>query len=290
MRPTAKPLTRGWRAALAKLEHLVVQDIFLTETANFADVVLPASAWPEKNGTVTNTNRQVQMGRKAVEAPGEAREDWSIIVDMGKRLGLGWTYTHPSQVFAEMKKSMKSLDNITWDRLENQSAVTYPSLSPEDPGQAIVFGDGYPRPSGRARFAPANIVAPAETPDTEFPFILTTGRQLEHWHTGSMTRRATVLDNVEPEANASLHPKTLRKLGVAPGGMLRLTTRRGTIEIMARADRAVAEDMVFVPFAYVEAAANVLTNPQLDPYGKIPEFKYSACKVEAATPHVEAAE
>ena len=278
------------RAALAKLEHLVVQDIFLTETANFADVVLPASAWPEKNGTVTNTNRQVQMGRKAVEAPGEAREDWSIIVDMGKRLGLDWTYTHPSQVFAEMKKSMKSLDNITWDRLENQSAVTYPSLSPEDPGQAIVFGDGYPRPSGRARFAPANIVAPAETPDTEFPFILTTGRQLEHWHTGSMTRRATVLDNVEPEANASLHPKTLRKLGVAPGGMLRLTTRRGTIEIMARADRAVAEDMVFVPFAYVEAAANVLTNPQLDPYGKIPEFKYSACKVEAATPHVEAAE
>ncbi|MCB1483026.1 MAG: formate dehydrogenase subunit alpha [Rhodobiaceae bacterium] len=278
------------RAALAKLEHLVVQDIFLTETANFADVVLPASAWPEKNGTVTNTNRQVQMGRKAVEAPGEAREDWSIIVDMGKRLGLDWTYTHPSQVFAEMKKSMKSLDNITWDRLENDNAVTYPSLSPEDPGQAIVFGDGYPRPSGRARFAPASIVAPAETPDPEFPFILTTGRQLEHWHTGSMTRRATVLDNVEPEANASMHPKTLRKLGVAPGEMLKLTTRRGTIEIMARADRAVAEDMVFVPFAYVEAAANVLTNPQLDPYGKIPEFKFSACKVEAARPRVEAAE
>lgn len=278
------------RAALAKLEHLVVQDIFLTETANYADVILPASAWPEKTGTVTNTNRQVQMGRKVVDAPGEAREDWAIIVDLAKHLGLDWNYSHPSEVFAEMKRSMHSLDNITWERLEKQSAVTYPSLSPEDPGQAVVFGDGYPRPNGRARFTPASIVAPAESPDSSYPFILTTGRQLEHWHTGSMTRRATVLDNVEPEANASLHPKTLRKLGVQAGDMIRLTTRRGTIEIMARADRAVAEDMVFVPFAYVEAAANVLTNPQLDPYGKIPEFKYSACRVEPANPQVEAAE
>ena len=113
--------------------------------------------------------------------------------------------------------------------------------------------------------------------------ILTTGRQLEHWHTGSMTRRATVLDWAEPEANASLHPKTLRKLGVEPGGMITLETRRGKINIMARADRAVAEDMVFLPFAYVEAAANILTNPKLDPFGKIPEFKFSACRVTAAT-------
>ncbi|MFN0263613.1 formate dehydrogenase subunit alpha [Tepidamorphus sp. 3E244] len=278
------------RHALAKLEHLVVQDIFLTETAYYADVVLPASAWPEKNGTVTNTNRQVQMGRKALEAPGEAREDWAITVDLAKRLGLDWTYTHPSEVFAEMKRSMNSLDNITWERLENQSAVTYPSLSPEDPGQPIVFSDGYPRESGRARFTPASIIAPAETPDTEYPFIMTTGRQLEHWHTGSMTRRATVLDNVEPQANASMHPKTLRKLGVQAGDMIRIATRRGEIEIMARADRAVAEDMVFVPFAYVEAAANTLTNPQLDPYGKIPEFKFSACRIEPADPKLAAAE
>ncbi len=270
------------RDALAKLDHLVVQDIFITETANYADVILPASAWAEKNGTVTNTNRQVQMGRAAVAPPGEAKEDWWIEVELAKRLGLGWTYEHPSEVFAEMKLNMASLDNITWDRLESENAVTYPSLSETDPGQPIVFADGFPRPEGRARFTPAAVIPPAETPDAEFPMILTTGRQLEHWHTGSMTRRASVLDAVEPEANASLHPKTLRKLGVSPGEMIAIETRRGAISIMARADRAVAEDMVFVPFAYVEAAANVLTNPALDPYGKIPEFKFSACRVAKA--------
>ncbi|MEC7256300.1 MAG: molybdopterin-dependent oxidoreductase, partial [Pseudomonadota bacterium] len=268
------------RAALAKLDHLVVQDIFLTETANYADVILPASAFAEKSGTVTNTNRQVQMGRPAVPPPGEAREDWWIEVELAKRLDLGWTYSGPAEVFAEMKQNMKSLDNITWDRLEAQNVVTYPSLSPEDPGQAIVFADGFPRDGGRARFTPASVIAPDEAPDSDYPMILTTGRQLEHWHTGSMTRRATVLDAVEPEANCSLHPKTLRRLGVAPGGMLRLTTRRGSVEVMARADRAVAEDMVFLPFAYVEAAANILTNPAVDPYGKIPEFKFSAVRVE----------
>jgi formate dehydrogenase major subunit len=267
------------RDALAKLDHLVVQDIFLTETANYADVILPASAWAEKTGTVTNTNRQVQMGRPAVAPPGEAREDWWIETELAKRLGLGWTYTHPREVFAEMKMNMGSLDNITWERLEGE-AVTYPSLSPEDPGQPIVFGDGFPRPDGRARFTPANVIAPDESPDAEYPFILITGRQLEHWHTGSMTRRASVLDGLEPEANCSLHPKTLRKLGVEPGGMVQLTTRRGTVTVMARADRAVSEDNVFLPFAYVEAAANILTNSALDPYGKIPEFKFSAVRVE----------
>jgi len=270
------------REALAALKHLVVQDIFLTETANYADVILPAAAFYEKNGTVTNTNRQVQIGRQAVTPPGEAREDWAITVELAKRLGLNWTYTHPSEVFAEMKLGMSSLSNITWDRLEDQGAVTYPSLSPEDPGQPIVFGDGFPRDGGRARFTPASIIPPDEQPDAEYPMVMTTGRQLEHWHTGSMTRRATVLDAVEPEANCSLHPSTLRKLGVEPGGLVRLETRRGSIEIMARADRSVAPDMVFVPFAYVEAAANLLTNPAIDPYGKIPEFKFSAVRVSRA--------
>ncbi len=276
------------RDALAKLEHLVVQDIFLTETANYADVILPASAWAEKTGTVTNTNRQVQMGRPAVAPPGEAREDWAITVDLAKRLGLDWTYTHPREVFAEMKLSMKSLENITWDRLESENAVTYPSLSETDPGQPIVFSDGFPRSEGRAKFTPASIIAPDEVPDTEFPMILTTGRQLEHWHTGSMTRRATVLDAVEPEANASLHPRTLRRLGIEPGDKMTIETRRGSITIMARADRAVSEDMVFVPFAYVEAAANMLTNPALDPYGKIPEFKFSACRVSKTAQDIAA--
>ncbi|OAH09129.1 putative formate dehydrogenase [Rhodobacteraceae bacterium SB2] len=278
------------RHALAKLSHLVVQDIFLTETANYADVILPASAFAEKAGTVTNTNRQVQMGRPAVPPPGEAKEDWWIETELAKRLGLDWSYTSPKEVFAEMKLNMGSLNNITWDRLASENAVTYPSLSPEDPGQSIVFGDGFPRADGRARFTPAHVIAPDDVPDAEYPMILTTGRQLEHWHTGSMTRRAKVLDAVEPEANCSMHPKTLRKMQVAPGGMVRLSTKRGSLVIMARADRAVAEDMVFLPFAYVEAAANILTNPAVDPFGKIPEFKFSAVRVEKAEDSSVAAE
>ncbi|MDP6216767.1 MAG: molybdopterin-dependent oxidoreductase, partial [SAR324 cluster bacterium] len=206
------------RDALAKLNHLVVQDIFLTETANYADVILPASAFAEKNGTVTNTNRQVQMGRKAIAPPGEAKEDWWIEVQLAKRMGLDWSYKSPADVFAEMKLNMRSLDNISWERLEIENAVTYPSLAEDDPGQAIVFGTGFPRQNGRARFTPASIIAPDDVPDTDYPMILTTGRQLEHWHTGSMTRRASVLDAVEPEANCSMHPKTLRKLGINPGG------------------------------------------------------------------------
>jgi len=278
------------RDALSKLDHLVVQDIFLTETANYADVILPASAFAEKSGTVTNTNRQVQMGRPAVTPPGEAREDWQIEVELARRCGLDWSYDSPADVFAEMKLNMRSLENITWDRLERENAVTYPSLSPEDPGQAIVFGDGFPRPDGRARFTPASVIAPDDVPDAEYPMILTTGRQLEHWHTGSMTRRSSVLDAVEPEANCSLHPSTLRKLDVEPGGHVRLTTKRGTVVVMARSDRAVAPDMVFLPFAYVEAAANILTNSALDPYGKIPEFKFSAVRVEKADVQAVAAE
>ncbi len=269
------------RDALAMLDHLVVQDIFLTETANYADVILPSSAWYEKSGTVTNTNRQVQMGRPVTPPPGDAKEDWWIEVELAKRLGLNWDYSHPKEVFAEMKLNMGSLNNITWERLEGE-AVTYPSLSPEDPGQAIVFGDGFPRENKRARFTPASVIAPDDKQNEDYPMVLITGRQLEHWHTGSMTRRASTLDALEPEANCSLHPSTLRKLGVEAGEYVALTTRRGSVTVMARADRAVAPDNVFLPFAYVEAAANILTNAALDPYGKIPEFKFSAVKVEKA--------
>jgi len=268
------------RHALQSLEHLVVQDIFLTETAMFADVVLPASAWPEKNGTVTNTNRQVQMGRKALDAPGEAREDWAITVDLANRLGLNWDYKHPSDVFAEMKRGMGSFDNITWDRLMAEDVVTYPCPSEDHPGEAIVFGDRFPTETGRATMVPASIISPDELPDEDYPFILTTGRQLEHWHTGAMTRRASDLDAIEPSPTASLNPLTLRRLGVSPGDTLRITTRRGVVELAARADEAIQPDMVFMPFAYVEAAANLLTNPQLDPVGKIPEFKFCAAKIE----------
>ncbi|MCA0907589.1 formate dehydrogenase subunit alpha [Ruegeria marisrubri] len=267
------------REALAKLDLMIVQDIFLTETANYADIILPASALYEKNGTVSNTNRQVQRVRPAVAPPGEAREDWKITVELAQRIGLNWDYSDVSEVFAEMKLTMESLDNITWERLETET-ITYPSLSETDPGQPIVFGNGFPRAGGKARFTPANVIPPDEAPDDEYPMIATTGRQLEHWHTGSMTRRAKVLDAVEPEANCSMNPRTLKLMGIVPGEMIRLTTRRGSIEIMVRADRAIAEDMVFIPFAYVEAAANILTNSAIDPYGKIPEFKFSAIRVE----------
>jgi formate dehydrogenase major subunit len=278
------------REALAKLEHLVVQDLFLTETAMYADVVLPASAWPEKEGTVTNTNRQVQMGRSALPLPGEARQDWWIIQEIARRIGLDWRYEGPADVYAEMAQAMPSLANITWDRLAAEHSVTYPCDGPDQPGHDIVFGDRFPTGDGRGTFTPADVLPPAELPSAEYPMVLTTGRQLEHWHTGAMTRRAGYLDALEPEAVASLHPRDLRTLGVTPGEPIRVTTRRGAIELKARGDRAVAEGMVFIPFCYVEAAANVLTNPQLDPWGKIPEYKFCAARVEKAGTVAQAAE
>ncbi len=270
------------RAALAKLRHLVVQDIFLTETAWHADVVLPASAWPEKTGTVTNTNRQIQMGRPALALPGEARQDLWIIGEVGRRLGLEWQYEHPRNVFAEMSALMPSLANISWDRVEAESAVTYPCQGPDLPGDDIVFGDRFPREGGRARLVPVDLVSPDEEPDRDFPYVLTTGRQLEHWHTGVMTRRSEVLDRIEPEAVVCLSSQDLARLGVATGSRVRVVTRRGAIELATRADPSVPEGMLFIPFCYAEAAANVLTNPALDPIGKIPEFKFCAARLETA--------
>ncbi len=275
------PDSRHAREALAKLEHLVVQDLFLTETAYHADVILPASAWPEKDGTVTNTNRQVQIGRRALEPPGEARQDWWIIQEIARRMGLSsWDYRGPGDVYAEMASVMPSLANISWERLERESAVTYPCDAPDRPGNDIVFAEGFPTASGRARLVPAVVLPPDEPPDSDFPMVLTTGRQLEHWHTGALTRRASILDALEPEAVASLSAADLGKHGIDAGETVRLVTRRGAIEIKVRCDDAVPEGTVFVPFCFAEAAANVLTNPALDPVGKIPEFKYCASRIE----------
>ncbi|MBX6424439.1 MAG: formate dehydrogenase subunit alpha [Variibacter sp.] len=268
------------REALARLEHLVVQDLFLTETAVYADVFLPASAWPEKDGTVTNTNRQVQMGRKALPLPGEARPDWWITQEIARRMGLDWNYSHPREIYAEMSLLMPSLDNITWERVERESAVTYPADAPDKPGREVVFDKGFPRPGGFGKLVAAKLTPPDEVPDDDYPFILTTGRQLEHWHTGAMTRRALVLDAIEPGAVASLSRGSLAKLGIQPGDTVRVSTRRGTIELATRLDDAVPDGVVFIPFAFVEAAANELTNPALDPFGKIPEFKFCAARVE----------
>ena len=270
------------RAALAALEHFVVQDIFLTETAMFADVILPAAALAEKSGTVTNTNRQVQMVRPAVPAPGQARADWRIIMDMARHMGLSWDHDGPAEIFAEMKQAMKSLDNITWDRLEREDSITYPCPAPDHPGQGIVFSESFPTPDGRARFAPAGLVPPDERPDGDFPFVLTTGRVLEHWHTGAMSRRARVLDALEPEAFVSMNPADMAFRKIEPGQMVKVATKRGEITLAARPDTRVSEGLIFIPFAFVEAAANILTNPKLDPYGKIPELKFSAARVEPA--------
>ena len=267
------------REALAALEHLVVQDIFLTETAYLADVILPASAFAEKTGSFTNTDRVVQLGRQALDPPGDARQDLWIIQQVARRLGLEWNYAGPAAVFDEMRHLMPSIAGITWDRLERDGAVTYPCRAEGDAGEPVVFTEDFPREGGRARFVPADIIPADERPDTEYPIVLITGRQLEHWHTGSMTRRAGVLDALEPDPVALVHPLDLEALGGRPGDVITIASRRGEVALYARADDGTPRGTVFVPFCYYEAAINRLTNAALDPFGKIPEFKYCAVRV-----------
>ena len=272
------------RESLAALDHLVVQDIFLTETCYLADVILPASAFPEKTGTFTNTDRLVQMGRQALEPPGEARQDLWIIQEIARRMGLDWQYGHVSEVFDEMRHTMPSIAGITWERLEREHAVTYPCQKEGDPGEPVVFVEDFPREGGRGRFVPADIIPADERPDAEYPMVLITGRQLEHWHTGSMTRRATVLDAIEPDPVALIHPLDLQAMAVRPGDVVTIESRRGSVSLYARADDSSPRGSVFVPFCYYEAAVNKLTNAALDPFGKIPEFKYCAVRVVPGGP------
>lgn len=267
------------RASLASLDHLVVQDIFLTETAYLADVVLPASVFAEKTGTFTNTDRLVQLGRQAIDPPGDARQDLWIIQEIAKRLDLDWQYADVSEVFDEMRRSMPSIGGITWERLQREDAVTYPCVKEGDPGDPVVFTDQFPTPTGRARFVPADIIPAAERPDAEYPMVLITGRQLEHWHTGSMTRRSLALDAIEPDPVALVHPLDLADMDVRPGDVVTIESRRGKVSLYARADESSPRGAIFVPFCYYEAAINRLTNAALDPFGKIPEFKYCAIRV-----------
>jgi formate dehydrogenase major subunit len=267
------------RSALAKLDHLVVQDIFLTETCWHADVILPASAHAEKLGTFTNTNRQVQLGRPALDPPGDARQDWELIVELANRVGLDWQYSDVGDVYTEMASVMNSLNYITWERLNDEDVVCYPVDEPGGFGNEVIFTNGFPTPDGRGKIVPADLLPPDEVPDEEFPMVLTTGRLLEHWHTGAMTRRANVLDELEPEGIAAMNRHQIAKMGLEAGQMIEVSTRRGTISAVLREDREVADNMVFIPFCFNESPANRLTNPQLDPFGKIPEFKYCAAKV-----------
>ena len=272
------------RAALAKLEHLVVQDIFMTETVLFADVVLPASATPEKTGTFNNTDRRVQLARQAIDPPGQAKQDLWIIQELANRLGLDWHYPHASDVFDELRQGMNSIAGMTWERLEKEHSITYPCTEKDDPGQLVLFTERFQTANGRGRFVPSQQTNADELPDDEYPYIFITGRQLEHWHTGAMTRRASVLDAIEPHPVASIHPDDLERIQARPGDRVRLSSRRGTVECLARLDDGLCPGQVFMPFCYHEAAANLLTNEALDPYGKIPEFKFCALKMEAV-PH-----
>jgi formate dehydrogenase major subunit len=273
------------RHALASLEHLVVQDIFMTETAWLADVVLPATAWPEKNGTVSNTDRMVQLGKQAIHPPGQARPDLWIIQDIAKRMGLNWNYQGEfdgvAQVYDEMRRAMHTaISGITWERLQRESSVTYPCLTEDDPGAPTVFLQKFATDDGLVHLVPADIIPANERPDDAFPFVLITGRQLEHWHTGSMTRRASVLDAIEPMATASMCGEDLAKMGLDTGDVITVQSRRGKVAIHVRRDDGTPRGTVFIPFAYYEAAANLMTNAALDPFGKIPEFKYCAVAVE----------
>jgi formate dehydrogenase major subunit len=272
------------REALATLEHCVVQDIFFTETCSYADVILPASAFPEKSGTFTNTDRRVQMGRQAINPPGDARQDLWIIQEIANRIGLNWNYDGPEDVFNEIRKAVPSMGGITWERLEKEDSLTYPLLKEGDSGEPIIFKDGiFPTEDGKGRFVPAEYIEAAEMPDSKYPYVFVTGRQLEHWHTGTMTRHSRVLDALEPGPCIMVNPKDLKKFGLKTGDMLVVESRRGRIAATTRADEHMLEGVVMMPFTFSEAAANLITNEELDPFGKIPEFKFCSVRLKKGT-------
>ena len=268
------------REALCRLDTLIVQDIFLTETAYMADIVLPASAFPEKTGTFTNTDRRVQLGRKAVNPPGEAKQDWWIIQQLAKKIGLDWNYSGPDEIYDELRSCMDSIKNISWERLVKEDAVTYPCDGDDKPGNEVIFGEGFPTKNKKGKLVPARLISPDETPDRNYPLILTTGRLLEHWHTGSMTMRSKILNNIEPEPYVHISRDDMKSYNFEQNELVSLKTRRGKVKVKVRFDKMIPEGMVFMPFCYENAPANLLTNQALDPDGKIPELKYCAAKIE----------
>ena len=268
------------RKALANLEFLCVQDIFLTETAEFADVILPATSFFEKDGTYTNSDRRVQVGQTTLAAPGEARLDWQLVCEIATRMGYPMQYESAEDIFAEFTSLTPSYAGLDYENL-TPAGKLWPCADPANSdGKQLLFGDGFPTDSGRGKFVPVDFQPAAELPDEQYPFILNTGRLLEHWHTGTMTRRSKALDAIEPEAHCQMNPADLEELEVGPDEYVRLSTRRGTITLKARPETGVSRGNVFVPFHFREASANTLTNDALDPFGKIPEFKFCAVKVE----------
>ncbi|MFB3890573.1 MAG: formate dehydrogenase subunit alpha [Phycisphaerae bacterium] len=264
--------------ALKKIEFLVVQDIFLTETARLAHVVLPAAAFAEKDGTFTNTERRVQRVRRGVSPPGQARQDWQILCDVSSRMGYPMSYPSASAIMDEIASLTPSYGGISFDRLEHGS-LQWPCPSRDHPGTPILHREKFTR--GLGKFHPVQFIPPRELPDGEFPFVLSTGRILEHYHTGTMSRRSRVLDKLVSVGAIEINPADAQKLGVADGGKVRVRSRRGQIEIAAKVTPRVAQGTVFLAFHFSEAPANRLTIAALDPQAKIPEFKVCAVKVEA---------
>jgi formate dehydrogenase major subunit len=266
------------RKALASLEFLAVQDIFLTETAEFADVILPATSFFEKSGTYTNTDRRVQIGRPVLRPPGQARLDWQVLCELSTRMGQPMHYDSPEEIFAELVSLSASYHGLTYETL-GANGKLWP-LGPDQSDTPVLFGERFPTASGRGKFVPAAFAPPAELPDDDYPFVLNTGRLLEHWHTGTMTRRSKALDELAPEPFVEVHPRDLSRLGLTEGERVTVRSRRGAITLKAAASDTVPPGSVFIPFHFREAAANVLTIDELDPYGKIPEFKYCAVRLE----------
>ncbi len=278
----SEPNVNEVRKGLTNLEFLVVQDIFLTETAEFADVVLPATSALEKTGTFTNTDRRVQIGRPALAPPGEARLDWEIICEISTRMGYPMHYASPSEIFDEMVSLTDSYRGLSYDKL-GATGKLYPCPNPdESDGTVVMFGDGFPTEDGRARLVPAEHTGADELPDATYPFILVTGRVLEHWHTGVMTRRSRALSAIEPDPFVEVHPDDCARLGIADGDFVHVRSRRGEVTLAVRVGTQTQPGSVFMPFHYREAPANMLTTDKLDPDGKIPEFKFCAVQVEPA--------
>jgi len=265
-----------------ELEFLAVQDLFLTETARYADVVLPGASFAEKDGTYVNTERRIQLAKQAIDPPGQARRDLDIVLDLSRYVGMPAPFTTAAEVMEEIARVTPSWRGITHARLEATGGLQYPVPDTEHPGTDFLFADAFPTEDGRARFVPVEFLPPAELPDDEYPFVLNTGRQMYHWHTGTMSRRSVALDARESAPTVELSPEDARELGVGDGDDVLVSSRRGTIRIAVRLSGRVARRQVFIPMHYREAAANLLTNPALDPYAGIPEFKVCAVRVEPA--------
>jgi formate dehydrogenase alpha subunit len=266
--------------ALKALDLLVAQDIFLTETAQLAHVVLPGCSYAEKDGTFTGTDRRVQLVRQAIPPLGESKADWVIVCEIAQRLGAsGFDFQSPRQIMEEITSVAPSYGGITYERLEELGFLQWPCPNADHPGTAYLHEGKFTR--GLGKLHPLEYQDPAETPDAEFPFLLTTGRNIFQFHTGTMTRRSAKLEQEAPEAYVELNLEDAAHLGVADGELAKLVSRRGEIEAKAWVTDRVPRGLVFVPFHYAEAAANVLTNPAVDPQAKIPEFKVCAVRVEA---------